>query len=119
MSKRDKRRATVLEKLTDMVDTFSKDQHQHYRAQLQAIQVDMTLILNADPYESAPLDDSPQATEEQIERLTQGNIPSGKAARDDFLAMAGRRYNEYAQRINHAMEQRDADLTALKVSFVE
>ena len=100
-----------------MVAAFGKDQHQHYRAQLQAIQVDMTLIMGADPYENAPLDDSPQAIEEKIEALTGGSMPSGKGARDDYLALAGKRYYEYAQQINRAMEQRDADLTALRVGI--
>lgn len=99
-----------------MVTTFSKDQNQHYRAQLQAIQVDMTLILRADPYENTPLEDSPQHIEELIDSLIGGNLPVEKAAKDDFYALAGRRYYEYCQEINGAQEKRDADLTLLKVS---
>jgi len=77
----------------------------------------MTLVLRADNYENRPLDDSPQAIEELITSLTGGNVPAGdRAAKDDFLAMAGKRYYEYCQEINKAQEQRDADLTALKVN---
>lgn len=116
MSKRDRKRTHITEKLADMVSTFADGQHQHYRAQLQAIQLDMTLIIRADPYENAPVDDSPQAIEERIDSVTGGNVPSDPAAKDDYLAMAGKQYYEYAQQINRAMEQRDADLTSLKVS---
>lgn len=100
-----------------MIETFSSDQHQHYRAQLQAIQVDMTLILRANPYNNEPLDDSAQDIEQEIEAITGGNLPqmSTDAARRDYMALAGRRYHDYVQEINRAMEQRDADLTALKV----
>lgn len=115
VSKRDKRRHNISERLQDMINSFNKDQHQHYRAQLQAIQVDMTLVLRADPYENAPLDDSPQAIEELIEAITGGAVPSTKAAKDDYQVLAGKRYYEYCQLINKAQEQRDADLTALKV----
>ena len=100
-----------------MISTFTRDQQQHYRAQLQAIQVDMTLVLRADPYENKPLDDSPEAIAELVEHMTRGNLPEAKAAREDYMAMAGKRYYEYCQEINQAQEQRDADLTALKVGY--
>jgi len=116
LTKRDKRRNNITDKLQDMISSFTQDQHQYYRAQLQAIQVDMTLILKSDPYENMPLDDSPSAIEGLINSLTGGVIPGDKAAKDDYLALAGKRYYEYCQKINKAQEQRDADLTALKVS---
>lgn len=101
-----------------MVSTFSKDQPAHYRAQLQALQVDMTMIIRADPYESAPLDDSADAISHQVESFPSNGLVVGSPAHQDYLALAGRRYHEYVQNINQAMEQRDADLVALKVSLV-
>lgn len=100
-----------------MIDTFAQEQHQHYRAQLQAIQVDMSLILRANPYNNVPLDDDAEDIEHEIENITGGNLPqlSNDAAKKDYLALAGKRYHDYVQDINRAMEQRDADLTALKV----
>ena len=115
MTKRDKKRRNIVEKLNDMVVTFGKDQSQHYRAQLQAIQVDMTLIMRADPYENAPLNDDPQTIADMVEALAGTNLPNSEKAKDDFLALAGRRYFEYCQEINQAQERRDADLTLLKV----
>lgn len=116
LSKRDKRRNNITEKLADMVQTFSREQYQHYRAQLQAIQVDMTLVLRADPYENVPLDDSADAILHHIETVTGGSLPNTEGAQRDYLALAGNRYHDYVQEINRSMEQRDADLTALKVS---
>lgn len=115
LSKRDKRRNNITDKLSDMIQTFTQDQPQHYRAQLQAIQVDMTLILRSNPYENRPLEDSAEQIEQEIENVTGGSLPSTEAATKDYLALAGKRYHEYIQHINHAMEQRDADLTALQV----
>lgn len=115
LSKRDKRRNNITDKLSDMIQTFTQDQHQHYRAQLQAIQVDMTMILRANPYENSPLDDSAEDVEREIENVTGGSLPNTDAAVKDYLALAGKRYHEYVQQINHALEQRDADLTALQV----
>jgi hypothetical protein len=116
LSKRDKRRNNITDKLSDMIQTFTQDQHQHYRAQLQAIQVDMTMILRANPYENSPLDDSAEHVEQEIENVTGGSLPNTDASVKDYLALAGKRYHEYVQQINHALEQRDADLTALQVS---
>jgi hypothetical protein len=115
LSKRDKRRNNITDKLSDMIQTFTQDQHQHYRAQLQAIQVDMTMILRANPYENSPLDDSAEHVEQEIENVTGGSLPNTDASVKDYLALAGKRYHEYVQQINHALEQRDADLTALQV----
>lgn len=118
LSKRDKRRNNITDKLSDMIETFAADQHQHYRAQLQAIQVDMTLILRASPYNNVPLDDDAEDIEAEIEKITGGSMPhiTNEAAKKDYAALAGKRYHDYVQDINKAMEQRDADLTALKVS---
>jgi hypothetical protein len=115
LSKRDKRRNNITDKLSDMIQTFTQDQHQHYRAQLQAIQVDMTMILRANPYENSPLDDSAEHVEQEIENVTGGSLPNTDASVKDYLALAGKRYHEYVQQVNHALEQRDADLTALQV----
>lgn len=100
-----------------MIESFAQDQHQHYRAQLQAIQVDMSLILRANPYNNIPLDDDAEDIEHEIENIMGANVPqlSNEAAKRDFVVLAGKRYHDYVQDINRAMEQRDADLTALKV----
>ena len=115
MTKRDVRRNRMVEKLQQMMDSFNSNQHQHYRAQLQAVQVDMNLILRADPYEGIPLEDGG----DEIRSLVEGmgaNMPADDAAQRDYWAMAGNRYRTFVREANDAIEQRDADLTALHVS---
>lgn len=114
MTKRDVRRNRMVEKLQQMMDSFNANQHQHYRAQLQAVQVDMNLILRADPYEGIPLEDGG----DEIRSLVEGmgaNMPGDDSAQRDYWAMAGNRYRTFVREANDAIENRDADLTALHV----
>ena len=113
-----------MEKLQGMIDGFSSNQHQHYRAQLQAVQADMTLILRADPY-SAVLGEGDGAGGvledggEEMRTLVEGmgaQLPNDENAQKDYWAMAGSRYKEYVRQVNDAVEERDAELTALHVS---
>jgi hypothetical protein len=115
-TKRDIRRNRIVDRLKNMVDSFSAHQHHHYRAQLQAVQVDMTLILNADPYAQTPegLDEDSLAIREAIEAMG-GQIPNDEGARGDYDALAGKRYREFVRLLNDGVEKRDAGLTALKV----
>ncbi|KAI7541788.1 hypothetical protein KC316_g15383, partial [Hortaea werneckii] len=117
MTKRDVRRNRIMERLNQMMDSFSSNQHAHYRAQLQAVQVDMTLVLRADPYESGPLADSGDEVKALIEEVTGGGAglggEGGEAAERDFASMAGKRYKEFAGEVNDCLEKRDAELTSL------
>lgn len=126
LTKRDVRRNRIMEKLQGMINTFSANQHQHYRAQLQGVQVDMTLVLRADPYGAdGPLGDSHDEIRGMVESVMKGdatgnqsvNLPDEEHARNDFWSIAGKRYSEFVREINDAVEQRDADLTALHVSW--
>jgi hypothetical protein len=124
LTKRDVRRNRIMEKLQGMIDTFAANQNGHYRAQLQGVQVDMTLVLRADPYGAeGPLGDSSDEIRELVESIispdAQGNggvnLPEQESARTDFWALAGKRYGEFVTEVNDAIERRDADLTALHV----
>ena len=115
VSKSDRRRRQLQDKLADMVTNFSKDRDQHYRAQLHALQVDMNLIVRADAYADSPLDDDPDTIRELVRDITGGSLPQNPAALQDFLAMAGRGYQDFARQINKAQEERDAALTMLWV----
>lgn len=77
----------------------------------------MTLISRADPYQLEPLDDSAEAIEQEIELITGGSMPGIETAKRDYLALAGKRYHEYIQKINEAKERKDADLVATHVSL--
>lgn len=115
MTKRDVRRSRMAEKLQQMMDSFSSNQNHHYRAQLQAVQVDMNLILRADPYEGVPLEDGGDEIRSLVEGMGADAGMSDEAAQRDYWAMAGNRYRTFVREANDAIEQRDADLTALHV----
>ena len=124
LTKRDIRRHRMVEKLQGMVDSFSSNQHQHYRAQLQAVQADMTLILRADPYSTSfaeastgVLEDGGEEIRSMIESMG-AQLPTDEAAQRDYWALAGSRYRNFVRQVNDSVEQRDADLTALYVSCV-
>ena len=109
-----------MDKLQSMIDGFSANQNAHYKAQLQALQVDMTLILRADPYPSGGewtgiLEDDGDEIKALIDQAGV-SLPNDEAAQRDFQAMAGSWYREFAREVNDSIEKRDADLTALHVS---
>ena len=122
LTKRDIRRNRIMEKLQGMIDSFSSNQHQHYRAQLQAVQADMSLILRADPYSTTFAEATGGVLEdggEEIRNLVESmgaQLPTDEAAQRDYWALAGSRYRDYVRQVNDTVEERDADLTALHVS---
>ena len=77
LTKRDVRRNRVTERLQGMIDSFSANQHKHYRAQMQAVQVDMTLVLRADPYDGGPLEDNA----EEVQAASGGDAGCREAGR--------------------------------------
>jgi len=75
-SKRDKRRTMLGDRLTDMVASFNANLRPHYEAQANAIQVDIGLILRADPYKNKPLEDDA----DEISNLIQNAVAGSAAA---------------------------------------
>ena len=125
LTKRDVRRNRITEKLQGMITAFTTNQHQHYRAQLQGIQVDMTLVLRADPYGAeGPLADAREDINALVENIMKGEpngsggvtLPDDEAARQNYWSIAGKQYAEFVREANDALEERDAELTALHVS---
>lgn len=113
-----------MEKLQGMISSFSANQNQHYRAQLQGVQVDMTMVLRADPYSAeSTLEDSHEGIRALAETIMKGDangnggvsLPSDEAAKGDYWSLAGKRYSEFVREVNNSVEERDADLTALHV----
>jgi len=116
LTKRDVRRNRIMERLQGMVDSFASNQQNHYRAQLQAVQVDMTLVLRADPYDGGPLEDGGEEVREMVESMLGAAVAAGgEASKRDYVAMAGKRYAEFAREVNDELEKRDAELVALHV----
>ncbi|KAF2145211.1 uncharacterized protein K452DRAFT_221727 [Aplosporella prunicola CBS 121167] len=113
LSKRDKRRTMLSDKLGDMVAGFSDNRDQHYRAQIQAVQADMALIMRADPYQNKPLDDSGDDVNDTIQATTGAHQPQPGTASSDYVAQVGRFHSRFVEEVNNAMEDRDVALTML------
>ncbi|KAF2704413.1 hypothetical protein K504DRAFT_416261 [Pleomassaria siparia CBS 279.74] len=113
VSKRDKRRNMLAEKLSEMMASFSDNRDSHYRAQLAALQADISLILKADPYSNKPLDDDGEEASELITQIMGNNIPSAPSAGTDYIAQVGKHYARFVEAVNDALEERDYNLTML------
>jgi hypothetical protein len=112
LSKRDKRRSALQERLHDLTASFSQNRDTQFRQQLHALQCDMTLINSADPYNPGPLPDSA----EEIARLIENTVGGGKYAKD-MANLSGMWYSRFVQEVNQAKTDRDADLAMLMVSL--
>lgn len=121
MSKRDKRRNALSERLSDLTNQFTRNRDAHFRKQLQSLQIDMNLIMRADPYKERPLEDHPDEIAELISTTVGANILGGghgghRRAENDAAPYAGKWYQKFVEEINDAQENRDAQLTLLEVS---
>lgn len=113
VSKRDKRRNMLAEKLNDMMASFSDNRDSHYRAQLSALQADISLILKADPYANKALEDDGEEARELISQIMGNNVPTAPSAGTDYVAQVGRHYARFVDSVNDALEDRDYNLTLL------
>ena len=113
LSKRDKRRSALQERLQDLTASFSQNRDTQFRQQLHALQCDMTLINNADPYAPGPLPDSA----EEIARLIETTVGGGKFGRE-MASLSGMWYSRFVQEINEVKEDKDAELVMLVVYYL-
>lgn len=113
LSKRDKRRTQLQDRLHEMNLGFSANRDRHYRTQLQSIQVDINLITNAEPHGSRVLPDKPHEIDnlvkEEIRRMMMKSIG------EDAPLQAGKIYADFAKEINDAIEEKDTMLAQHKV----
>lgn len=112
LTKRDKRRSALQERLHDLTVSFSQNRDAQFRQQLHALQCDMTLINNADPYHPGPLPDSA----EDIAQLIESTVGGGKFAKE-MASLAGMWYSRFVQEVNQVKTETDADLAMLMVSL--
>ena len=113
ISKRDKKRNQHIAHQQELVDDFSQNRDAHYRQQLVALQLDMNLITQADPYHPEPLEDSP----DEIARMME-DVAAGTPYQSEMSKVAGRWYSEFVQEVNEAKEAKEVELTQLMVSPV-
>ncbi|KAF1989775.1 hypothetical protein K402DRAFT_444781 [Aulographum hederae CBS 113979] len=113
LSKRDKKRAVVSEKLNDLLASFNSNLRPHYDAQISAVQVDMNLIMRADPYANKPLDDSGDDVADTVNSVVGTQTPTDQAGQNDFKIDSGKFYTEFVHKVNDAQEERDINLALL------
>lgn len=112
-SKRDKRRTALQERLQELTGQFSNNRDIQFRQQLHALQCDMTLINNADPYVTGPLPDSA----ESIAALIEETVGGGSKFAKEMAGLAGSWYSRFVQQVNEIKEKRDTELVTAMVSF--
>ena|SRR2546423_1322384 len=110
LSKRDKKRNQHIRHQEELVEQFTQNRDAHYRAQLVALQFDMNLITQADPYNPEPLEDSPDEIAKMVEEAA-----AGTSYQAEMSKMAGRWYSEFVHEVNDAKEAKEIELTQLKV----
>lgn len=113
ISKRDKRRSALQDRLQELTTAFSQNRDAQFRQQLHALQCDMTLINSADSYQTGPLPDSA----EDISRLIEETVGGGNFARE-MASLSGSWYAKFVQEVNHIKEQKDADLAQCMVCLL-
>lgn len=94
----------------ELLDDFNQNRDYHYRTQLIALQNDMNLIQQADPYLLEPLDQSPEEITKQIEATSAGNPFAAEMSN-----LAGRWYAEFVYEVNEAKEAKELALINLAV----
>ncbi len=127
ISKRDKRKMALSDRLTEISTNFANNRDGYYRAHMHTLQLDMNYINNACLYENKPLEDS---SEDILEGLS-ANIPgpsmvprSGPAGlrlpEIEVPPRAGKWAAKFAHDINDEFEEKDARLTllAVRISFL-
>jgi Sds3-like len=128
ISKREKRRNQLAERLNDTTTQFAQNRDQHYRSQLQALQIDMQLITKADLSGIEPLQDGEEIHElvkaqlgiregSNAPSFSNGLGPNQRRPENETAALAGRRYAEFVEKVGNAAEERDTHMTMLYVSL--
>lgn len=120
ISKRDKRRLALSDRLTEITTNFTGNRDGYYRSHMHMLQLDISYISNAVLYENKPLED---LSEDILEGLT-ANIPGPANAPRSALRLsdleapprAGNAAAKFVHEINDEFEEKDARLTLLAVS---
>lgn len=113
ISKRDKRRTALIDRLHDITAAFTANKDQHYREQLSLIQQDVALILHAIPYVDDPTKEPTNELLAVIHKLSRGDPRVIQAIQEgDLKDVGGRIYQQFQDEVQDAMERRDAALTS-------
>ena len=127
LSKRDKRRYNMEERLAQITHDFAENRDLYYRKHLSILHADMEYISQCNPYDDKPLEEfQGYNAEEAVASAagsTNGSVRAGAGSfytngsmRLDPSYRPGKYALEYVKEINDALEQKDADLAAVAVS---
>jgi hypothetical protein len=115
ISKRDKRRNMLSDRLQQMMDQFGYNLRPHYEGQTNALQVDMMLIMRENPYQNQPLDEDNEAIRRKISDITSARTMGDSVTEAAFQHDVGREYSSFVNQVNTAMEEKDTNLALLAV----
>ena len=125
MSKRDKRRNALGERLSEITASFNQNHDAIYRTQMRALQLDINYINNANLYDNRPLDDFGddivgQSTANMTNTLNGLRSSQLSARTTDFEVPpgTGRWAAEFVHAVNDAFEEKDVQLTLIAVSML-
>ncbi len=123
ISKQDKRRNLLSERLNAIGSNFARDRDSFYRTQLQSLQLAMNYINNTDLYKNEPLNDNPNDVFEELSAAVADNAQrvaqaGARVNMHEVPAGSDMRVAAFIKEINDAMETRDANLTAIAVSSI-
>ena len=90
---------------------FDNDREGHYRRQLIALQQDMNLVTQADPYKPEPLEDAPEDVVQLVAKQAWGT-----PYQSEMSSLAGKWYTEFVHEVNEAKEAKELALIELHVS---
>lgn len=118
LSKRDKRRNAMIERLRDIEDGFAGNRDFYYRQQLQALQRDANIITYAAPYRNHPLDELNDVMDPDENLPINGNRGQhhgGTMGNGERQPKAGKWARGFIEQVNNAMEDRDTQLSLFVV----
>ncbi|KAL1884372.1 hypothetical protein VTK73DRAFT_66 [Phialemonium thermophilum] len=113
LSKRDKKRQMLADRLAALSEKFSHERDQVYREQLHRIQVDTNLVMRVDAYADRPFD----ALEEEYRQHSLGLGDENRPGPRTLLEMAGPRFQDWIHQLQDLVEERDYYLTKYMADF--
>lgn len=122
ISKRDKRRIALSDRLTEISANFTNNREAYYRAHMHTLQLDSNFINNANLYENKPLEDSCEDILEGLSANIPGapvgsrsGVPGLRLPEIEVPPRAGKWAAKFVHEVNDEFEDKDVRLTLLAV----
>lgn len=121
LSKRDRRRIALQERLAEISLNFAENRDANYRKQLQQYQADINFINAAQLYDNKPLLEPGEEDDDKIDVKSATSVrqqpsnPINGNNRHEIQPKTGRHAAGFVNEVNDALERRDVDLTGSAV----